>query len=141
VEDQLSHAPPTKFKLVIDFNVESFSHQLAEAWHCHEREGRGFRWTKKEASCYLESQDAVRHLCLTGYSPHSNHLEVWVDAIGVGEHSVGGESQVQVEYLIPFKDTSQRIFQICICCDRDFPTEDSRNTRELGLMIFSIGLG
>jgi len=141
VEDQLSHAPPTKFKPVIDFNVESFSHQLAEAWHCHEREGRGFRWTKKEASCYQESQDAVRHLCLTGYSPHSNHLEVWVDAIRVGEHSVGGESQVQVEYLIPFKDTSQRIFQIRICCDRDFPSEDSRNTRELGLMIFSIGLG
>jgi len=35
----------------------------------------------------------------------------------------------------------QRIFQIRICCDRDFPSEDSRNTRELGLMIFSIGLG
>lgn len=125
---------------LIDFDTQSFAHQLAEGWHCHERNERGFRWTTKEASCYLRSRDGVRYLRLAGYSPHSNHLEVWVDTIRVGEHAVPAESQFQVEYLIPFQETSQRIFPIRIGCNRAFRPENGRDKRELGLMIFSVGL-
>ena len=138
--NQLSQASPAEFKPLIDFGTESFAHQLAEGWYCDEGDEHSFRWMTKEASCYLESRDEVRYLRLAGYSPHTNHLEVWVDAIRVGEHAVPAESQFQVEYLIPFQETSHRIFQIRITCTRVCRPENARDRRQLGLMIFSIGL-
>ena len=48
----------------IDFSAGPFNQQLGPGWYWHEgSQGRkkgalGYRWTRKEALCYLESRDS-----------------------------------------------------------------------------------
>ena len=137
---QPSGVEPRDFLPLIDFGRAAFSHQLGEGWYWHERTDRGFRWTQGEAVCYLQSQERVRYIGLSGYSPRDNHFQVWVDGILVGEHPVLAGRPFDVEYLIPFQRTSEGIYSVLIRCDRTFTPSDSPDQRRLGVMVFSTGL-
>lgn len=128
------------FDQLIDFCAAPFSHQLGSGWYWYETDRRGYRWTGKEAVCYLETNQLVRYVRLCGYSPRQNHVEVWVDGIRVGEHKIAHSSDFRLEYLIPFPNTSGRIFEIKIHSAGIFHPDDPNDHRELGLMIFSVGL-
>ena len=142
--NQPSQGALSDFGSCIDFRTAPFSHQLGSGWYWYEQpesEGNGkisYRWTRKEAVCYLECRSPVRYIRLSGFSPRANRLEVWVDHIRVGEHQVEPGSELQPEYLIPFADTKDRLFKILIRCHHVFRPEDPRDERELELMIFSI---
>lgn len=99
-----------------------------------------YRWTTKQAACYLESRSPVHYVCVYGYSPHDNWAEVWVNGIRVGEHEISGGSDFKLQYLIPFQDTAGHMFEVSVRCARAFQSDDPRDRRDLGLMIFSIGL-
>lgn len=125
----------------IDFRTASFNHQLGPGWYWYEKEqpgsdGQGYRWTTKEAICYLESRSPVRTIRLSGFSPCENHLEIWVDGLRVGEHRIVSTSDFQLKYLLPFSDRSNRIFRTAIRCLRVFRPDNPQDQRELGLMIF-----
>lgn len=154
--NQPSALAPSDFGPCIDFGVSPSNHQLGPGWHWYERESRpsrkagfpvppltapaAYRWTTKEAVCYLESRSPVRYACVYGYSPRDNWAEVWVNGIRVGEHEISGGSDFKLQYLIPFQDTAGRIFEVSVRCARAFQPDDPRDSRNLGLMIFSIGL-
>ena len=137
---QPAENPLPDFRNTIDFRQGPFSHQLATGWHWYEGDQRKFRWTGKRAACYLETRDLIRSVQVSGYSPHENHLDVWVDQIWVGEHPVQASLPFELTYLIPFSQTQNRIFTVEIRCRRVFTPETIGDRRELGVMIFSVGL-
>lgn len=139
---QPSSSPATEFAAQIDFRQAPCSPQLGPGWHWYETEtsGQGFRWTSGNAVCYLETRQDARYLELSGFSPRSIRLELWADGIRVGEHRCRGGSTFALNYLLPFLGTANRILQIEIRCSPTFRSEDPRDQRELGVMIFSVGL-
>ena len=44
------------------------------------------------------------------------------------------------EYLVPFAETKQRMFEVRIVCGKTVVPSDSPDQRQLGVMIFRIGL-
>ena len=130
----------------IDFSAGPFNQQLGPGWYWYEgSQGRkkgalGYRWTQKEALCYLESRDSARYIRITGYSPWENRMEIWIDGIRVGEHVVLPKSDFLLEYLIPFTDTTGRLLKVGIHCAGVFRSSDPEDSRELGLMIFLVEL-
>lgn len=142
-KNQPSSTHQPDFLSGIHFHAGSFNHQLGPGWHWYEEpqpRGRGYRWTQKEASCYLESRSRARYVQITGFSPWDNHLEVFVDGIRVGERALRAQGHVEVKYLIPFRQTLDRIFEVRTRCRRTFRADDPRDQRELGLMVFSVEL-
>ena len=109
-------------------------------WFWHERDKRGFRWTERRATCYLESRDQVRYISLSGFSPSKNRLHVDVNGIRVGEHPVAPESAFEVKFLLPFAETADQIFEVAIESTRTVNSQESSDKRDLSLMIFSVGV-
>jgi len=137
--EQHPRTEPSALSQQIDFDTGAFAHQLTGGWHWREWQQRGFRWIEREATCLLKAHNDVCYLQLSGYSPHANRFDVWIDNMRVGEHSVQEQDSFTLTYLIPFSDTRGTIFTIRITCDST-STPESEDTRELGLMIFSVGL-
>ena len=77
---------------------------------------------------------------VSGFCPKENHFEVWLDGIRVGEHFVTSDSGFDVEYLIPFPKTSEKLFSVLIRCDQTFTPSQGSDKRQLGIMIFSVSL-
>ena len=143
--NQPSPGQAADFAPCIDFRTAPFNHQLGRGWYWYERgqsgNGKGdHRWTGKEAVCYLESRDPIRYIRVSGFSPRDNRFEIWVDGIRVGEHKVVTKSDFDSEYLIPFAETSYRLFEIAIRCSQVSRSQDGRDQRELGLAIASVEL-
>ena len=124
----------------IDFDRNSFGHQLTVGWHDREIDGRGFRWTGRRAVCYLKTHEEAPYLEILGYSPVENHLEVWVDGVRVGEHFTPTRASFDVRYLIPFADAAGRALRVELVCRELFRSSDPMDERELGLVIYSLGL-
>ncbi len=137
---QPSSEPVRDFGSRIDFDKGLFNPQMGAGWFWHERDNGGFRWTGRRAVCYLQSNCPAPFLALHGFSPHANHLEVHVDGLWVGEHRVGKGEEFRLRYLIPFASLQDRIFEVELHCSRTFRSQDAQDERELGIMIFSIGL-
>ncbi|MGH9339659.1 MAG: methyltransferase domain-containing protein [Acidobacteriota bacterium] len=138
--NQPSPQDPGDFDSSIDFTRKSYGHQLGAGWHWYEMQGQGYRWTQQEATCYLESKTTVRRLRLRGYSPRKNRLDVRVDGLRVGERPLDSGEPFELEYLIPFSETFQHLFEVRIHCQQVFHPGNARDERELGVMISSIEL-
>lgn len=131
--------PIERFSAWIDFNLHPHGHQLLDGWYWYESDQRAFRWTTQSARALLETHTAVRSVQISGYTPVDNRLEVTVDGVRVGERELKGGDSFEVDYLLPFRHTACRLFEVEIRCDCvSFGNEG--DTRELGLMIFSLGL-
>lgn len=128
------------FKPRIDFDEDAFSHQLKEGWYWYEREERGYRWIGRSASCYLQSQGAIRYLVVKGFAPVATGLRLVVDGIVVGEHHVIEEEYLHLRYLLPFSDTASRIFEVEIHCSSPFKSSEPGDERLLGVMVFGVEL-
>ena len=139
-QNQPSVAEVPDFTPCIDFGTAPFSHQLGAGWYWHEKDRRGFRWIQREAVCYLQSDGLARCVKVSGFCPKENHFEVWLDGTRVGEHSVTSDSGFDVEYLIPFPKTSEKLFSVLIRCDQTFTPSQGPDKRQLGIMIFSVSL-
>ena len=124
----------------IDFDRGLFNPQLGPGWFWYEKEGRGYRWTSREALCYLETRRKAPYLRLQGYSPRQNHLEVRVNGLLVGEHPIANGSEFRLLYLIPLRETSDQMLDVSIRCSQTFRPEDPRDQRDLGVIIFSVGV-
>ena len=59
---------------------------------------------------------------------------------GSGEHEVEAKKDFRLEYLIPFRKTCSRIFEVKIRCDQVLQPGSSPDIRVLGVMIFSLEL-
>jgi hypothetical protein len=121
----------------IDFGEDPFGHQLERGWFWHESDKRGFRWASDHAVCYLQSNDEVRYLKITGYNPVANHIRVSVDGIFVGEHHSRATDGFELKYLLPIIEPGPQLFEVEI---RSSVTHrpGSGDERELGPMIFSV---
>ncbi len=139
-QNQPSQEPAADFAPRIDFQDNGFGRQLGAGWFWHERDQQGFRWTGHLAECYLQSSGHEDFLELSGYSPYDNHFVVEVDGVPVGEHEIEREESFSLRLLLPFRKTSQHIFRVCLRCRKTHRPGDSKDDRDLGLMIFSIGL-
>lgn len=128
------------FQPRIDFSVSPGGRQLGEGWYWHERDKTGFRWTRLQAQAYLQSEEPCSYLNLYGYSPFENLLTVRVDGVEVGTHRVEPDQPFDLHYLIPFPDTSRRIFTVELHCARVHRSRHEMDERELGVMIFSLSL-
>ena len=128
------------FSPIIDFDRGTFANQLGPGWYAHEDGSPSLRWTKREAVCYLEARESTPFFHLHGYSPRENHLEVWVDEQRIGEHYIEPSSDFRLRFLLPFERTEDRIFRVSLCCDDAFRSSDSKDKRELGVIVFSAGL-
>jgi len=128
------------FESSIDFDRGMFNHQLGPGWYWYERDAKGFRWTQKQATCYLQSREQVRYIHLSGFSPAANRFYIDVEGVRVGEHAFGPESSFEVKYLLPFEKTNNRIFEVTVKAEHMVSTRGSEDERELSLMIFSVGL-
>jgi SAM-dependent methyltransferase len=131
------------FRPRIDFQADSFGYQLGPGWHWHEKNGRGCRWMKRQAICYLEAPERSRCLRVDGYSPAPNRLEVRVspraqESALIGEHFCQANEEFSVEYLIPFRNWKGALLEVNLMLDRTFRPEDPDDARELGAMIFRI---
>ncbi len=138
-KQQPSPIPVKEFLPGIDFDQGPFGHQLGKGWHWHESDRYGFRWTSSEAHCYLQTEGEGDCLELTGYSPGDNRLEVLVDGRLIGQHHVRGRQNFKLKYLVPRLSSRQQLIQVTLKCSRTQVTAE-RDRRELGLMIFSLGL-
>lgn len=132
-------APPT-FGRRIDFSGGPCSHQLGPGWYWHERQERAFRWTGLRAGCYLESRERIRYLRVSGYAPWANHVDFFVDGVRVGEKHLAEKEAFDTQYLVPFRDTRRRMFDVTLRCDTTVVPSSSRDRRQLGVMIFEIEL-
>lgn len=121
----------------IDFETGMFNHQLGSGWFWYEKDQKGFRWTEKRATCYLESRRSVRFIRLTGYSPIENRIFIEVDGVRVGEHYTRSDT-FDLTYFLPFSNTADRIFEVTIGASHSFQPQDSADKRVLSLMIFSV---
>ncbi len=133
----------SEFSQGIDFSQGPLNHQLGPGWYWYEvqqESGLGYRWMKQEARCYLETQVPVKYLCLSGYSPRQNHLDIWLDGIKVGEHEIELGSRFELEYLVPFAETREHIFEVRLRCSTLFVPKSIQDRRQLGVMIFGIRL-
>lgn len=139
-QNQTTEDKISDFGQKIDFGQASFGHQLKSGWHLHEADRRGFRWIGKEAVCYLESSQSVKYLHIYGYSPSENLVDLWLDGVWVGEHEMEARKDFRLEYLIPFRKTCSRIFEVKIRCDQVLQPGSSPDIRVLGVMIFSLEL-
>jgi SAM-dependent methyltransferase len=139
-ESQPSDQVLPDFEPGIDFDIGPYNPQLGQGWFWYERDERGFRWTQQTATCYLESRSQVSTLRLSGLSPTENHLEVRVDGHLVGESDLSDNRGFSLEYLIPVSSKRGRVFQIDLKCRHTFRPEDQADQRQLGIMVFSIGL-
>jgi SAM-dependent methyltransferase len=142
--DQASGGADIDFGPQVDFRRGPAGAQLGEGWHWYEGVEKGYRWTKKEAVCYLKSASQVRYCRLSGYLPNANHMEVRIRAVPgrvflIGEHLTEAGALFQLEYLIPLADTADRMFEIRVAC-RTHLSDNPADKRELGAMFFSIGL-
>jgi 2-polyprenyl-3-methyl-5-hydroxy-6-metoxy-1,4-benzoquinol methylase len=129
----------------LDFNIDGFGFQLLSGWYWHEQEEQGFRWIGKEATCYLQSRKPVRHVFVKGYSPKQNRFEVWVGVeprrrVRIGEYLAAENSTFDLEFLIPYSGTAGAFIEVRLACERTFRPEDRDDKRELGAMIFQVGL-
>ncbi|MEE8586022.1 MAG: hypothetical protein V3T83_14355, partial [Acidobacteriota bacterium] len=137
---QPSSEPIRDFGSQIDFDKGLFNHQMGPGWFWHERDRGGFRWTGRRAVCYLQSGHEAPYLALHGFSPWANRLEIQVDGLMVGEHKVAEREEFRLDYLLPFRSLEDRIFEVELRCSQTFRSQDSQDERELGVMIFSVGL-
>ncbi len=128
------------FGPAIDFSRGTCSHQLGPGWYWQEQHDRACRWTGSHATCYLQTREAVRYLRIEGYAPWSNRLNLYVDGVRVGEKRVAEGEAFGAEYLVPFAETKQRMFEVRIVCGKTVVPSDSPDQRQLGVMIFRIGL-
>lgn len=128
------------FQPSIDFSAGPAGRQLGDGWYWYERDRTGFRWTRRQAQAYLQSDEPCSFVGVYGYSPFENLLTVRVDGVEVGTHSIVPGEPFDLHYLIPFPDTSRRIFTIELQCGRMHRSRDERDERELGVMIFSLAL-
>lgn len=128
------------FSSFIRFDDGSFANQLGRGWYALEGSNPRLRWTKREAVCYLEGKTPLPYLHLDGYSPHKNHLEVWVEERLIGEHYIEAETDFRLRFLLPFAKVEDRIFSIRLRCQKTFRPTGSADERDLGVMIFSVGL-
>ncbi len=140
--NQPSAAGPSDFGSRIDFRAGSYGPQLGPGWHWYE-EG-GYRWTEKSAICYLQSGDLpVTRLRVIGFASTDNHVEVRLRTypgrpVRIGETILERQKTFELEYLVPFGDTRNKIFEACIRCKESFRPEDPTDQRELGLMVSSV---
>ncbi len=138
---QPSPEGPTAFRSSIDFDLGFFNPQLGPGWYWHERErGRGFRWIGHKATCYLETHFDANYVSVRGFSPERNRLQVHVNGLLVGEHDLEKEEDFRLRYLLPFRRTAETIQRVELSCSTTFRPERSDDDRELGTMIFSLGL-
>lgn len=141
VHSQPSEQTVEGFGPCLNFDEGPGGHQLGTGWHWHESDDRGFRWTSKSAVCYLESRKAIRYVELKGFSPIENCLEVWVDGTLVGVHQTRESEHFELSYLVPsLETTANRIFEVRIEMNRIVQSEDQGDSRELGVMIFQLGV-
>ncbi len=139
-QKQPSPEPPADFAPVIDFDRGLFNHQLTDGWYWHERDNRGFRWIGRRAGCYLETREKTDFLRVEGFSPRPNRLSVSVDGTLVGVHRVVKGENFRLRYLLPFRETGDRLVRVDLECQRLFQPEEKADPRRLGVMIFSTGL-
>ncbi len=140
VQNQPSGEPASDFQPVLDFDRQPFGHQLGPGWHWHERDRRGFRWTSREAEAYLQAPQQADWVELEGFSPQDNRLEVLVDGWKVGERRLEAGRPFRVLYLLPFDSCEQRIHRVTLRCRQTLRQETTGDTRELGVMVFWLGL-
>ena len=139
------NAQPSETKLrdftsVIDFEQGLYNQQLGTGWYWHQRDARGYRWTKKEVTCFLETSCPSPYVRVHGFSPQKNYLQTWVEGVLVGEHPIDAHSDFRLEFLIPFPETDSQIISVTLRCSHTFRPESEGDERELGVMIFSVGL-
>ncbi|HSR66997.1 MAG TPA: class I SAM-dependent methyltransferase [Acidobacteriota bacterium] len=126
------------FGPIIDFEQGGGSRQIGAGWYWHERDKKGFRWTSKSATCFLQSPGGLPYLQVHGYSPRSNRLEAVVDGTLVGVHLIDEGEEFRLQYLMPEEEAQLR--EVEIRCSRTFRSQDDQDDRDLGVMIFSLGM-
>lgn len=137
--NQPAPEPVSEFGPAVDFRRGTFSHQLGPGWYWHESEnGTGFRWTQREAVCYLQASKDQDYVRLDAYTPVANHVEVWADGLRVGELGVESPSPVELEFLNPVPSSGPRIVEVRIRCRRTTRPENPQDRRDLGVMVFNI---
>lgn len=139
-QHQPSTQPVLDFAPLIDFQEDAFGRQLGEGWFWHEQDRMGFRWTRRHATCFLQGEEGQDYLELTGFSPYDNYFDVEVDGVRVGEHWVGPAENFSLRFLLPFAPRRQHIFQVSLRCEKTHRPKDHTDDRDLGLMMFSLGL-
>ena len=139
-QHQPSSKPPGDFAPRINFQEDGFGRQLGSGWFWHERDQQGFRWTGRLAECYLQTSGDEDFLELSGYSPYDNHFAVEVDGVTVAEHTTGQEENFSLRLLLPFRPPGQHIFTVGLRCSKTHRSRVHQDDRNLGTMIFSIGL-
>jgi 2-polyprenyl-3-methyl-5-hydroxy-6-metoxy-1,4-benzoquinol methylase len=132
------------FGPLVDFRRGPCNAQLGGDWHWYEGRDKGFRWTGQKAVCYLQAEAPVRYCRLEGYFPTANQLEVQIRPIPgrglkIGECKLHEPALFRLEFLIPFPDTSDRMYEVQLRCRAHLP-DNPADKRELGAMVFSIGL-
>lgn len=137
---QPSPSPPRDFAPAIDFQQGLFNHQLGPGWYWHESDQRAFRWTRGSATCYLQREGKAAYLTLHGFSPRENRIGILANGCKVGDHRIEAHSEFRLQYLLPFEDDENPILEIEVRCAQVFKPEDPNDGRELGVMIFSLGL-
>ncbi|MBI2822533.1 MAG: class I SAM-dependent methyltransferase [Acidobacteria bacterium] len=137
-QNQPSAGPVRDFSARIDFDCGPYGHQLGSGWHWHERDRRGYRWTKKAATCYLETQTPAGQLQVEGFSPVDNHLQVQVDGLPVAERPVEAGQYIHIICELPAVEDHPRILEVELRCSSVFTPDNPADRRELGVMIFSV---
>ncbi len=140
-----SYEPPatgtvSDFQPSLDFDRHPFGHQLGPGWHWHERDRRGFRWASPRARAYLQSEQAPAYLLLEGFSPEENELETRVEGWTVGRRRLRAGEPFQLRYLLPFAGREAGLYEVELRSRRAVKPAEARDRRELGVMVFSLGL-
>lgn len=124
----------------IDFSEGSYGYQLGPGWHWFEEDSPGYRWTRNEAVCYMQSRQPVQWVRIHGYSPWENGIGIVVDGTLVTRVEVKPKSGFTLQVPIPSAQKADRIFEVKIGCREVHSPENPDDRRELGLMIFWIEL-
>lgn len=132
--------PFKAFSSCIDFDRGYFNPQLGPGWFWWERQERGFRWTGKEAVCRLQSLEPVSYLIVEGFSPWENRLRFYVDDVWVGEKRLDAGREFVGQFLLPFRETAGRLFEVRLESERVVAPPDKKDRRLLGTMMFRLEL-
>ncbi len=138
--NQPGSAPPAEFGPGINFDEGTLGHQLGTGWFWHERDRRGYRWTGKEAECFVQTAGPAHYLNVHGYSPYRNALEFKVEGVEVGEIRLEPGEDFRSSFLIPFESDQETIWKVGISCGSTSRETAGEEPRELGVMIFSVSL-
>ena len=128
------------FSHCIDFEKGFYNPQLGRGWYWQERDRLGFRWTAGEAVCFLQTDQEPRLLNIHGYGPRATRLLIRVNGLLVGVREIDGGTEFRLSYLVPFDQPRPDIWRIKLECDPPFLEDSQADPRQLGVMIFSVGM-